>query len=106
LTEIVNLQKLREELSKAIVHISSKMALYEDDDEKYAKLAYILHRLSKSLLDCEILERNPRLLSADTSNNSLASLMKRVYEEEEKTPLQTLDLMAEDEGVDFDGDLF
>ena len=106
MVEIVNLQKLREELSKAIIHISSKMALYEDDDGKYAKLAYILHRLSKSLLDCEILERNPRLLSTDTSSNSLAALFKRVYEEEEKTPLQALDIMAEDEDEDFEGDLF
>ncbi|MHB8603382.1 MAG: hypothetical protein ACYC9R_12185 [Nitrosotalea sp.] len=79
-----SLQDLERELWTSFRHISKKMILYSDDDDKYVKLATIQQKLAASILNCFQAERGFGIASED-EDDEFAKLVAKLEEEKKIT---------------------
>ena len=55
------LEALTESLWKLFLRIDKKLEICEDDDKKLASLGTLQQKISKTIIDCLLVQRNPKL---------------------------------------------
>ncbi|MGI0079650.1 MAG: hypothetical protein ACRECH_08495 [Nitrososphaerales archaeon] len=61
MSENEKLEKMTESLWKLFLRIDKKIEMYEDDEKKLASLGTVQQKVSKTIIDCLLVQRDPKL---------------------------------------------
>ena len=98
--DTTDLKNVRETLLKSFVHISDKMRIYQDDEQKLVRLIDAQQKVARALIDCLSLEQKAIIRSENKDNvyRAIISLIEKTQRESgDKRALQVFKTWLETE---------